>query len=79
MLESLYEVETAYCMIQRNSVEDGANILDAYYKQLCADIDVLERSTDEYGILQRYVENTHGPTHGNYVLEILEVRIQGSS
>lgn len=50
--------------------------VDSYYDQLQADIDVLDKNTEEFSLLQKYVSNTHAATHGQYDLEILEVIIK---
>lgn len=69
MLESLMEMEVAYSMMQ--SV--GKSDVDHYYAQLRADIEVLEKTSEEYQIIEKYVRNTHAKTHSNYQLQIVDV------
>ncbi|GLV34377.1 Poly-(ADP-ribose) polymerase [Carabus blaptoides fortunei] len=72
MLASLMELETAFTMIQRSAAGD-INPLDSYYKQINAAISPITESSDEYQLIQEYVNNTHADTHSNYNLKILEV------
>lgn len=64
------EMEVAYKMMQ--SVGEN-NDVDHYYTQLKADIDVVEKTTEEFEMIQEYVRNTHAKTHSNYELEIVDV------
>lgn len=70
MLESLMEMEVAYNMMK--SVGEH-NDIDHYYAQLRADIDVVEKTSEEFEIIQTYVRNTHAKTHSDYELEILDL------
>lgn len=72
MLASLMELETAFTMIQRSAAGD-INPLDSYYKQINAAICPITEVTDEYQMIQEYVNNTHADTHRDYNLKILEV------
>lgn len=71
MVDSLLEIEIAYSMLQADVAED-TNPLDAHYGQLKTDLDPLDHDTDEFKIIQQYVQNTHGSTHA-FKLEIEDV------
>jgi hypothetical protein len=74
MLDSLMEIEIAYSMLQTKSDAEGdVHPLDAHYAKLNTHIEVLDKQTDEFVLLQQYVKNTHAATHTQYDLEILEV------
>ena len=74
MLDSLMEIEIAYSMLKTKSDAEGdVHPLDAHYAKLNAHIEVLDKQTDEFELLQQYVRNTHAATHAHYDLEILEV------
>ena len=47
--------------------------IDAHYKKLKTEIEVLEQSTEEFKVIEEYVKNTHASTHTQYSLEIEEV------
>ena len=74
MLESLLEMEVAYSLLRETKgAGEGVHPLDAHYAKLNADIQVLERDTDEFKLIESYVKNTHGETHTQYTLDILDV------
>lgn len=75
MLESLMEMEVAYSLLRetKGEGEEGMHPLDAHYAKLNADIQVLERDTEEFKNIEAYVKNTHGETHTQYNLEIADV------
>uniref|UniRef100_A0A2Z5U1X2 Poly [ADP-ribose] polymerase n=1 Tax=Reticulitermes speratus TaxID=60591 RepID=A0A2Z5U1X2_9NEOP len=74
MLESLMEIEIAYSMLKTKSDAEGdVHPLDAHYAKLNTHIEVLDKQTDEFELLEQYVKNTHAATHTQYDLEILEV------
>ena len=47
--------------------------IDSHYKKLKTEIEVLEKSTEEFKVIEEYVKNTHASTHTQYSLEIAEV------
>ena len=47
--------------------------IDAHYKKLKTEIEVLEQTTEEFKVIEEYVKNTHASTHTQYSLEIEEV------
>lgn len=73
MIESLVEMEPAFTIMQRNSSGDAGNILDAYYNQLGANIETLPSISEDYALIEQYAKNTHGYSHEQYELEILQV------
>lgn len=72
MLANLLEMETAYAIIQRGAECQGGNMLDAFYRELNADIHTILEDSDEYRMISEYVTNTHADTHRHYNLKILE-------
>lgn len=75
MLESLLEMEVAYSLLRETNSEgdDSLNPIDAHYAKLNTDIEVLDRDSEEFKLIQEYVKNTHAVTHSSYSLEIIEV------
>ena len=68
------EIEIAYSMLKTQSdAEGGVHPLDTHYAKLNTHIEVLDKQTEEFELLQQYVRNTHAATHTRYELEILEV------
>ncbi|KAK7863506.1 hypothetical protein R5R35_009060 [Gryllus longicercus] len=75
MVESLMEMEVAYSLLKTSTTDSkgDAHILDSHYEKLKTDIEIVEKDSEEFVLLQNYVKNTHGATHTSYELEILEV------
>lgn len=72
MLDSLIEMEIAYSLLNVKS-ESGKSPLDAHYQQLNTDIDVLDKDSKEFKIIEEYTKNTHAATHTQYDLVIEDV------
>ena len=74
MLESLMEIEIAYSMLKvKSEGDEEIHPIDVHYKKLKTDIEELDKGTEEFKLLQKYVKNTHASTHQSYELEILNV------
>lgn len=72
ILDNLIEVEIAYSMLQQDT-DDKMNPLDAHYEQLKTELLPLDHKSDEFSLIDRYVQNTHAATHNTYSLEVLDV------
>lgn len=70
MLDYIMDVEIA-CNLMKTAGSQCS--VDDCYKQLNAEISVLERTADEYTIIEEYVRNTHAVTHNSYSLEVQEI------
>jgi len=73
MLDSLLEIEVAYSLLSGGEKEKDVDPIDSHYKKLKTEIEVLEKSTEEFKVIEEYVKNTHASTHTQYSLEIAEV------
>lgn len=69
MLESLLQMELAYGLLKEET-DEQKNPLDGHYEQLKTDIVPIDKTSEEFKLLSAYVQNTHGPTHTNYSLDI---------
>ncbi|KAJ8686796.1 hypothetical protein QAD02_022590 [Eretmocerus hayati] len=74
MLESLLEMEIAYNLLHAKT-DASKNPLDAHYEQLKVNIDVLDRESEEFKLIEQYIKNTHADTHRQYDLIIEDVFI----
>lgn len=72
MLEQLMDIELAYEMTQTGIDKKGIPV-DDHYKKLHSMIDPVEKNSTDYKMIQNYLENTHGHTHSQYKLNILQV------
>ena len=75
VVDNLMEIENAYSILQHseNGAKEEKNPIDLNYQKLKADIDVLDKSTEDFKIIEEYVQNTHAKTHSNYKLSIHNV------
>ncbi|XP_066587156.1 poly [ADP-ribose] polymerase [Prorops nasuta] len=75
MLDSLLEMEIAYSLLhgKLSSDDEKKNPLDVHYEQLKTEIDVLDKNSDEFKLIETYVRNTHASTHSTYELVIEDV------
>ncbi|GBM00800.1 Poly [ADP-ribose] polymerase 1 [Araneus ventricosus] len=71
MLDSLLQIGIAYSIIKDQAEKEDP--IDMHYRKLKADIEAVEKDTEEYFLIETYLKNTHAPTHDQYVLELLEV------
>ncbi|XP_055693222.1 poly [ADP-ribose] polymerase [Lutzomyia longipalpis] len=72
MLDSLLEIEVAYSLLKADTVS-GVNPVDTHYEQLKTNLEVLDKESEEFALLSKYVKNTHAATHNLYELEIEEI------
>lgn len=72
MLNNLLEIEIAYNLLKgdSNTEEDP---IDLHYKKLKCSMEVLEKESDEFKELIKYIQNTHAATHSNYKLEVEDI------
>lgn len=72
ILDNLIEVEIAYSMLQQDH-DDKLNPLDAHYEQLKTELEPLDHKSEEFTLIDQYVQNTHAATHDTYSLEVVDV------
>ena len=49
------------------------NPIDEKYDALKCELKSVNKSDEMFGIIEKYVKNTHGPTHDQYSLEVCNV------
>ncbi|RWR99425.1 poly [ADP-ribose] polymerase 1-like protein, partial [Dinothrombium tinctorium] len=74
MLDSLLEMELAFELVS-DIKEEGEDVLKQHYDRLDANIEVLDKNSEEFVIIEKYVKNTHGKTHSQYSLNIINIFI----
>ncbi|XP_055685088.1 poly [ADP-ribose] polymerase-like [Lutzomyia longipalpis] len=72
MLNTLLKIKWAYNFLKTNSVPD-MNVFDNIYEQLNIDVEVLEKTSDEFLMLAKYFKNSHGTEHILNELELEEI------
>lgn len=73
MIESLMEIEFAYNMLSNNGDIGKNNPIDEHFDQLNTNMEVVDKSSEEFKLLLEYVKNTHAETHNTYALEIEDI------
>ena len=73
MLNNLLELEIAYNLMKTSNESGEKGNIDSYYEQLKTDIEVLDRESKEFKIIEEYLQNTHAPTHMQFSLHIVEI------
>lgn len=73
MLDSLSEIEIAYNLIKHEDTSEERNPLDKHYDKLKTQLEPIDKNSDEFMLLKKYVQNTHASTHSSYELEIIDV------
>ena len=73
MVESLADIEIATTLIKALGQDHDENPIDRNYKSLGCGISLVEHSSKLFGVISAYLKNTHGVTHSEYTLELLNV------
>ncbi|XP_020247159.1 poly [ADP-ribose] polymerase 1 isoform X2 [Asparagus officinalis] len=71
MLEALQDIEIASRLVNFDSEDDES--LDEKYKKLHCNIAPLPHGSEDYRLIEKYLLNTHAPTHKEWSLELEEV------
>uniref|UniRef100_A0ACD5TFQ5 Uncharacterized protein n=1 Tax=Avena sativa TaxID=4498 RepID=A0ACD5TFQ5_AVESA len=73
MLEALQDIEIASRLVGFDGDNDES--LDDKYKKLHCDITPLAHDSEDYKLVEKYLLNTHAPTHKDWSLELEEVYV----
>jgi poly [ADP-ribose] polymerase len=66
MLDSLLEIEVAYKLLKDGADDKEKDPIDVHYENLKTELNVLDKETDEFKTIEKYVKNTHAETHNLY-------------
>ena len=72
MLGTLLQIEIAYTILQSTD-NQGKGQVDQCYEKLDTKLEVLDKTSNKFNIIEKYFENGHGSTHNNFKMEIMEV------
>lgn len=61
MLEALQDIEIASRLVGFDIANDDT--LDEKYKKLHCDITPLPHQSEDYRVIEKYLQSTHAPTH----------------
>ncbi|KAA8550776.1 hypothetical protein F0562_002460 [Nyssa sinensis] len=71
MLEALQDIEIASRLVGFDVENDDS--LDEKYKKLRCDVTPLPHDSEDYRLIEKYLQTTHAPTHTDWALELEEV------
>uniref|UniRef100_T1IJ17 Poly [ADP-ribose] polymerase n=1 Tax=Strigamia maritima TaxID=126957 RepID=T1IJ17_STRMM len=72
LLEALGDIQIAIKLLNENP-DMLLHPADNHYKSLKCELIPLEKGSDNYTLIEKYLRNTHGATHNGYTLEIEDI------
>ncbi|XP_051984439.1 poly [ADP-ribose] polymerase 2 isoform X1 [Xyrauchen texanus] len=72
LLEALSDIQIAVKMVQF-SVQSDEHPLDRQYRSLKCGLQPLDSDSNEYKIIENYLQSTHAPTHTDYTMTVLDI------
>uniref|UniRef100_A0A1I8J8A5 Poly [ADP-ribose] polymerase n=1 Tax=Macrostomum lignano TaxID=282301 RepID=A0A1I8J8A5_9PLAT len=75
LLQALEQIQTALKVVSDGAEESGDSAaaehpLDRCYRRLACDIEPVDSNSEEFSMIDRYLQTTHGPTHSLYTLSL---------
>lgn len=61
MLEALQDIEIASKLVGFDA--DTNESIDEKYEKLCCHVSPLSHDSEEFQLIEKYLQNTHAPTH----------------
>ncbi|XP_051725974.1 poly [ADP-ribose] polymerase 2 [Ctenopharyngodon idella] len=72
LLEALSDIQIAVKMVQ-SSVQSDEHPVDRHYRSLQCRLEPLNSHSNEYKVIEKYLQSTHAPTHTDYTMTILDI------
>lgn len=72
LLEALSDIQIAVKMVQ-SIVQNDEHPLDGQYRSLQCLLQPLDSNSNEYKVIEKYLQSTHAPTHTDYTMTILDI------
>ncbi|XP_056599871.1 poly [ADP-ribose] polymerase 2 [Triplophysa dalaica] len=72
LLEALSDIQIAVKMVQ-SSIQSDEHPLDRQYQSLKCQLQPLDSDSNEYKVIEKYLQSTHAPTHSDYTMTIMDV------
>ena len=81
LVQNLMEIELASRMLKRKPKAEGddgdagedEDPMDTHYKSLNSKIKPVSRGSEDFALVEKYLQNTHATTHNQYELELVNV------
>lgn len=83
LLEALNDITLGIKAIKEEEIKEEPedeiievpNPLDAQYKKLDVKLEPLDHGSEDFSLLEQYIQSTHGKTHSQYTLEVEDIFI----
>ncbi|XP_057184241.1 poly [ADP-ribose] polymerase 2 isoform X3 [Triplophysa rosa] len=72
LLEALSDIQIAVKMVQ-SSIQSDEHPLDRQYHSLKCQLEPLDSDSNDYKVIEKYLQSTHARTHTDYTMTILDV------
>ena len=72
LLEALGDIEIAVTLLKESNKAD-VHPVDQHYLGLCCELEPVSRITDEFKLIEKYTLQTHGPTHSQYNMLVMDI------
>ena len=72
LLEALGDIQAALSIIGETADID-THPTDQRYKQLSCDLKTLNKTSDTFKLLEKYLVSTHGATHSAYKMKVIDI------
>ncbi|KAJ7977582.1 Poly [ADP-ribose] polymerase [Quillaja saponaria] len=72
MVEALSEIEVATKLLE-DDIEMKGDPLFAHYRRLHCELTPLDVDSEEFFMIEKYMQNTHAKTHSNYTVAIAQI------
>ncbi|XP_071397216.1 poly [ADP-ribose] polymerase 2 isoform X1 [Centroberyx affinis] len=72
LLEALSDIQIAVKMAQSSQNSDE-HPLDRQYHSMHCQLQSLNSSSNEYKVIEKYLQSTHAPTHSDYTMTVLDI------
>eukprot|EP00668_Euglena_longa_P011997 GGOE01014420.1.p1 GENE.GGOE01014420.1~~GGOE01014420.1.p1 ORF type:complete len:938 (-),score=354.46 GGOE01014420.1:309-2801(-) len=70
LMDTLTELEVATSLLGTEGGKEGEHPIDTNYQKLKCPLEPVDKESDEFKLIAKYVKNTHGSTHTTYTLEV---------
>ncbi|VDD85971.1 unnamed protein product [Enterobius vermicularis] len=75
LLEMLANIEISVRAIQEKSGDENLNPIDRHFLNMRCDLSVIASDDPQYKMINKYLQNTHAPTHSRYRMKIKQAFI----
>ncbi|XP_010785214.1 poly [ADP-ribose] polymerase 2-like [Notothenia coriiceps] len=72
LLEALSEIQIAVKMVQ-SSGDSDEHPVDRQYSSLQCQLQPLDSGTNEFQVVEKYLQSTHATTHNDYTMTVLDI------